>query len=164
MAMDFEHLDLYSDVKETVWLGDPAVDIDRTDVKEWFLTGEGWELLPKAKASMIRWRPLEPDESLEVSTLSGAIKVVDEIPDEDRLLYLVRHYRNTAKFGLLSFGDMALGHHHSHGLKCLDDATILKLGRIKLDPPPLALGQKSSLSFLTWIGGLISRGSFRNRE
>lgn len=161
--MDLERFNATPEAKRTVWLEDPAVDVAASDVREWFDTGEGYQLLAKQEPSWIRWRPLGPDEGMEAALMSGAIKDADFASDEDRVMWLARHYRNSARFGLVEFTGLEFRHCYINGVRCLDDSTMLKLSRIKMKAPSIYEG-RGELRFLTWIGGLISRSSFRDDE
>lgn len=160
--LDLEKLDFEAEVKETVWLDDPAVDLERTDVKQWFETGEGFALKPQEKATVIKWRALEPDERFEAGAMSDLRRGANGELDP---FSTTRYHRNAARFGLVSVEGGRLGRTHHHGVLGLDDRTMSKLSRMVITSPPPALQQcgiKTELRFLDWLGGLISAASFRD--
>lgn len=153
-------IELVATPRETVWVGDPAVDIGSSDIAAILRTGEmeGVALHAGQKASIIKWRAIDPEERRVAVALAQYTKAEDGEIDPAAWLALCLQ---CARFGLLDVGGVTLTRRRYRGHLGLDDATMRRLGHIRTTSQPEGSPVPSDLGFLAWIGGLIITCSFR---
>jgi hypothetical protein len=157
--LEVKSLNLEPCIKETVWIGDPAVDLDNTNVDLWIETGEGYSIKPGMQPSLIRYRALN---SLELKNTLQASSV-----------FFMNQANECVRYGLVSIEGMKLHRTIIGGIGCLDNHSLLVLKH------PLNVNKVTNLLFesfgidkveasdrvgdtslLEWLGGLIARDTF----
>jgi hypothetical protein len=164
----YDFLAVESEIRETIWAGDPAVDIERSNLMQWRSSGEGLILKPQEKATKIRYRDLAPIEKKQASILAQLKKNVQNEVDP---MVMYKYMEEHARFGLLSIEGQNLGRRHYDGVQGIDDEDFRKLSYIVIsDPMPdgsamnPVLAPIKGLEFLGWLGALISARSFRDGQ
>jgi len=160
---EFE-LELEAKVHETVWIRDPAFDIDSTDIHRWYETGEGYVIKPKEKASMIQWRTLEPLEKRQA--MINAWDIGKGIARDGGSVPHHALAKECARFGIISFDGLRLDRTRFNGVLGLSDHSLAKLTAklFQVENGKELGGDALPERFwmLDWLGGLISVDTFRN--
>lgn len=156
--------------RKTVWIGDPAIDVKRSDVARWAETGDVEALVPlEGKApTLITWRLLEEDDrdSLPAVAIHG-------VPE---------HLRAAVRIGLIDIegydlnrsildrtGKMVVPAPRLRALarmratvpygRTYDRWQTAELGRDSDDDTLALVGE---ISLVRWLGALILAESFRH--
>jgi hypothetical protein len=158
-----QELEIESTVKETVWIMDPAVDLEATDIREWYDTGEGYVLKRGQEASVIRYRSLDPRQQREAGAQAYDLNQLAKQNIED----LDKHALagECARFGVVSIKGIDLKRRRYHGITGLRDDAMVKLARLTFDNKKDLGGVEglpSNTSLQDWIGGLIALNTFRD--
>ncbi len=154
--------------RKTIWAGDPAVDMARSDLKRWAETGDIDALVIREgrTPSIITWRPLEELER-DALPLAGEAGVKN-------------HLAAAARIGLVEIEGYKLGHDlwRKVGIFQVPEAQKRALMRMKAAIPygvtydrwqqaefenesdETTRGVEGEVSLLEWIGALILAESF----
>lgn len=139
--IDARKLDLEVAPRETYWPLDPAIDIAASDVDLWHETGDGLVCHDKQKASKIRWRPLTQLEQEAIYT--------SDVHGFGLLALICAH-------ALVSIEDVKLGWERVGVLRRLNAESLARFENLGGEVPG-----RGRVSPIVWLGGLVSRASFR---
>ena len=160
--IDLKQLDVEGRVREAIWVGDPAVDIEQSDLARWKEDGTGLILKPTEKASIIKWRPLGPYEHFAASVASGLRKKKDGSIDLESMSI---YHRQCARLGIISIGGIHLEKTEDLGVRLISNESMLLLDKITIpDPPPPGFEAVRYERLVIWIGGIIASESFRDAD
>jgi hypothetical protein len=163
MLSDVKVESLSPEIYEAMWIGDPAVDRESTDIPHWIETGEGCVVRPRETPSIIKWRGLNARELRNVSATSYG-------------QYLVNKPAELARYGIVSIKGEGLRYDRYGGVRGLSDETIDRLDNYVETLPSHILYRKfyklmgydvelpereEPVSLLDWVGCLIASKTFR---
>lgn len=150
---DLEKLDADLTARETYWAGDPAIDLEQSDLARWHESGDGLVMKPQQQPAKIRWRPLDECERDEV--------MLCQMRGGDR--GGLKAMRLAVAYGLLSVEGLKLRRDASERPSLLDAASIALVQRMG-ERFPVEVPGTGQVSSLAWLHQLVIRATFPGDE